>query len=91
MMTATHISTHVPIRTCIGCRRKVPKDTLLRVVVADGVPVVDEYKRMPGRGAYLCRQESCFLRADKCGALPRAFRRIPLRSGTSLWKGVRQR
>ena len=83
MMTATP-STHVPIRTCVGCRKKVPKDCLLRIVFADAVAVVDEQKRMPGRGAYLCRQERCFLRAEKSGALHRAFRRIPLRGGNSL-------
>ncbi|MFH1530364.1 MAG: YlxR family protein [Pseudomonadota bacterium] len=84
MMKSTDTTRHVPVRTCIGCRQKGPKATLLRIVVSDGVPVVDERKRLPGRGAYLCRRERCFLRADKRGGLPRAFRRTPLRGGASL-------
>jgi len=84
MMNPMDTSIHVPVRTCIGCRKRGPKATLLRIVVSDGVPVVDERKRLPGRGAYLCRRERCFLRADKRGALPRAFRRTPLQGEASL-------
>jgi len=84
MIDSSTAPTHVPVRMCIGCRRRAPKGALLRVVVAEGVPVVDERKRMQGRGAYLCRRERCFVRADKRGALPRAFRRTPLRAGISL-------
>lgn len=89
MMTATDTK-HVPIRTCIGCRRRGPKATLLRIAVSDGVAVVDDRKRLPGRGAYLCRAERCFLRADKSGAIGRAFRRKPLRRGSSLVEAWRK-
>ncbi len=70
-------------RTCIGCRRRASKTALLRLVVVDGVPVVDERQRLPGRGAYLCRRKRCFIRADRRGALLRAFRR-KVRPGASL-------
>ena len=72
-----------PTRTCIGCRRRASKAALLRLVVVEGGPVVDERQRLPGRGAYLCRRERCFIRADRRGALPRAFRRT-VRPGASL-------
>ena len=77
-----------PTRTCIGCRRRGPKAALLRLVVVDGGPVVDARQRLPGRGAYLCRQERCFIRADRRGALPRAFRRTvtPGASLLDVWR-----
>ena len=90
MMMTSGNTPHVPIRTCIGCRRRGPRSELLRIAVSDGVPVVDERKRMPGRGAYLCRKERCFLRADKRGVLPRAFRKIPLRRDVSLVEAWRR-
>ncbi len=89
MMNATD-TTRVPIRTCIGCRKKAPKASLLRIAVVDGVPVVDERKRLPGRGAYLCRRERCILRAEDRGAMGRAFRRKPLRRGPSLVEAWRK-
>ena len=44
-----------PTRTCIGCRRKAPKDELVRIVrAAGGRGRVDPAGRAPGRGAYVC-------------------------------------
>jgi predicted RNA-binding protein YlxR (DUF448 family) len=52
---------HVPIRMCIGCRRKRKKEEMLRFVQnRDGVVFVDEKKRMNGRGFYLCPDLICF-------------------------------
>jgi uncharacterized protein len=45
----------VPTRTCIGCRRKAPKEELVRIVRARGGEVVlDRSGHAPGRGAYVC-------------------------------------
>ena len=64
----------VPIRTCLGCRRRRPKAEMRRLVrAADGRVSADE--RAPGRGAYVCRGPECLERALKPGRLAHAFRR----------------
>ena len=54
---------HIPERSCVGCRAKRPKGELLRVVpwaASAGVELkIDEKQRLPGRGAYVCRDASC--------------------------------
>ena len=63
-----------PIRTCLGCRRRRPKEEMLRLVrAADGRVRVDGIA--PGRGAYVCRDPECQERAFKPGRLAHAFRR----------------
>jgi predicted RNA-binding protein YlxR (DUF448 family) len=57
---------HVPIRTCIGCRRKRKKDEMLRFIKGtDEVVLVNEKKRINGRGFYLCPDLACFKMAQK--------------------------
>jgi predicted RNA-binding protein YlxR (DUF448 family) len=41
----------------------------------DGTVVVDPAARLPGRGAYTCRQRTCLERAVQRGGFARAFRR----------------
>lgn len=66
---------HVPLRTCVACRETKPKRELVRVVLLpDGAIVVDETSKQNGRGAYLCRQHSCWETALKRGLLKRALR-----------------
>lgn len=65
---------HVPLRTCVACRGTKPKRELVRVVLLpDGTMAVDETGKMNGRGAYLCRQHSCWQTALKRGSLTRAL------------------
>jgi predicted RNA-binding protein YlxR (DUF448 family) len=47
---------------------------MLRVVAIEGVLVPDHRKRLPGRGAYLHFDLSCFELAERRKALPRALR-----------------
>ena len=60
---------HVPIRTCIACRQTEGKRQLVRVVrVAATVttgPAVRIYAtgKLAGRGAYVCRNRSCWEQA----------------------------
>ena len=66
---------HVPTRTCLGCRQRRPKGALVRLVRgADGVVVVDQEAVRPGRGAYVCAVPDCVERALKTGRLGHAFR-----------------
>lgn len=64
---------HVPLRTCVVCRQKAPKKTLLRHVcrVEQEGPraIVDEKQILSGRGVYVCLRESCQER------LPLVFRK----------------
>ncbi|MBN1639893.1 MAG: YlxR family protein [Anaerolineae bacterium] len=52
---------HVPQRTCIVCRQPRAKRELVRLVrTPEGALVVDETGRRNGRGAYLCRERTCW-------------------------------
>ena len=52
---------HVPQRTCIGCRKVQNKREMVRLVrTPEGELVIDETGKVNGRGAYLCRQSSCW-------------------------------
>ena len=64
----------IPLRMCVGCREMKPKKELLRVVKSPECEItVDITGRKAGRGAYLCRNEDCLLRAIKQKQLDRAF------------------
>lgn len=66
-----------PIRTCIGCRRRRPQPELLRLVRTD-VGTYAIGRTLPGRGAWLCRDDpGCFDEAVRRGGLARAFRLRP--------------
>ncbi|GAB12351.1 hypothetical protein ARGLB_013_00040 [Arthrobacter globiformis NBRC 12137] len=65
-----------PLRTCIGCRKKGPRSELLRLVSDTGgssAVVVDERRRMAGRGAWLHPSEACLALAVKRRAFGRAL------------------
>lgn len=56
----------IPLRICVGCREKKPKRELLRLVRTPGGEVcLDRSGKMSGRGAYICRRETCLARALK--------------------------
>ena len=51
---------HKPQRMCVACRQSQDKKNLVRLVrTPDGV-FVDETGKMPGRGAYLHEDPSCW-------------------------------
>ncbi len=59
---------HVPIRTCIACRQTDGKRELVRVVrvaaaVAGTAVKIDPTGKLAGRGAYICRNRSCWEQA----------------------------
>ena len=50
----------IPMRMCIGCKEKKPKNELVRIVrTVDGKIEVDTTGKKSGRGAYLCKNPSC--------------------------------
>jgi uncharacterized protein len=63
-----------PVRTCLGCRQRAPRSSLLRIVARDGRAVVDAAARLPGRGAWLHPDRGCLDAAVKKRAFGRALR-----------------
>ncbi len=63
-----------PVRTCLGCRQRAPRSSLVRVVARDGRVAVDAAKRLPGRGAWVHPDPGCVGTAVRRNALGRALR-----------------
>ena len=64
----------IPLRKCIGCGEMKPKKELIRVVRSpEGEISIDRIGKKPGRGAYLCDDIACLLRAKKMHAIEHAF------------------
>lgn len=63
-----------PVRTCVGCKTRAAKSSLLRLVVAGDDIVPDPAARQPGRGAYLHPSLACFELAQRRRAFSRALR-----------------
>ena len=64
----------LPTRSCVACRTARPKRELVRIVRApDGAIVLDPTGRAPGRGAYLCRDASCWDVAARRRAIEHAL------------------
>jgi hypothetical protein len=63
-----------PLRTCVGCKARAAKSSLLRLVVAGNGIVPDPQARHPGRGAYLHPSLACFELAQRRRVFPRALR-----------------
>src|SRR6266581_3641804 len=64
----------LPVRTCVGCKERAAKSSLLRLVVAGDGIVPDPQARQPGRGAYLHPSLACFELAQRRRAFSRALR-----------------
>lgn len=64
----------IPMRMCTGCREMKQKSELIRVVkTPEGEIKLDTTGRLNGRGAYICKSPECLKKAQKSGALSRAF------------------
>ena len=75
---ATRTERHAPdtpvMRTCVGCKERAAKSSLLRLVAAGDVLQPDPRARLPGRGAYLHPSLACMDLARRRRAFPRALR-----------------
>src|SRR5215469_813770 len=63
----------IPVRTCVGCKERAAKSSLLRLVAAGHDIVPDPQARQPGRGAYLHPSLACFELAQRRRAFSRAL------------------
>ena len=60
---------------CLGCQEGHPKKEMIRIVRSpEGEFSVDNTGKKPGRGAYICPKEACFLAAKKTRGLERSFK-----------------
>ncbi|MBP5156008.1 MAG: YlxR family protein [Clostridia bacterium] len=68
-----------PLRKCVGCNEMKDKRELVRVVrSSEGAIRFDATGKLPGRGAYICRDPACLAAAIKSKRLERAFKcRVP--------------
>ncbi len=66
---------HIPIRECIACGGKFPKGEMLRIAEHGGLISPDRSGKCGGRGAYVCKKESCMEIAIARKKLNRAFRK----------------
>lgn len=65
----------MPVRTCVVCRTQRDKQELLRIVKSpEGEIKVDPSGRANGRGAYVCRQDSCVAGIENNKILQWAFK-----------------
>ncbi len=63
-----------PVRTCVGCRARASRASLLRVVIRNGELVFDEDAVLPGRGAWVHPTPECVDTALRRRAFARALR-----------------
>lgn len=65
----------IPMRQCVGCNTMFDKKELVRVVrTPEGNITLDFKGKMNGRGAYICKNPECLLKACKNKGLERAFK-----------------
>lgn len=52
---------HIPLRSCIACKERLPKRELIRIVrTPEGTIEIDPKGKRSGRGAYLCHNWQCW-------------------------------
>ena len=71
------------LRRCVGCMQEINKKEAIRVVCKNneheilqgGDVCLDLTGKMPGRGAYICKNTDCVTVAQKGKKLERSFKR----------------
>ena len=64
----------IPQRQCMGCRERMAKKELIRVVRGtDGTVSLDFSGKRNGRGAYICPKMECLAKARKAKSLERSL------------------
>ena len=64
----------IPQRQCMGCRERLEKRQLIRVVrTPEGNVQLDFSGKLNGRGAYICPKSECLKKARKARSLDRSL------------------
>ena len=66
------MSTH--LRMCVVCRQMKSKEKLLRVTKYEDSFSVDISGKLPGRGAYICKDGDCSEKFEARRSFERAFK-----------------
>ncbi|MBP5426973.1 MAG: YlxR family protein [Clostridiales bacterium] len=62
------------LRMCMSCKKKVPKQDLIRVVRTDDNKLyIDTTYKIQTRGAYICKDNKCIGKVRKGDRLARLF------------------
>jgi len=48
-----------PVRTCLGCHKRFPKNELLKFVLQEETVVLDSKGTGQGRSVYCCNNKNC--------------------------------
>ena len=65
----------IPMRQCVGCQEMKNKKELIRILKnTENEISIDLTGKANGRGAYLCRDAECLLKAKKNKGLERSFK-----------------
>jgi len=63
-----------PARKCMGCNESKEKNDLIRIVKSkEGIVEVDLTGKKNGRGAYICKAETCLDKVIKSKRLEKVF------------------
>ncbi|MFB9749069.1 YlxR family protein [Leifsonia shinshuensis] len=79
------------VRTCVGCRSRAPRSSLLRVVLRNSEIVADPSATLPGRGAWLHPVDECLDLALQRKAFGRALRAEGTLDPTAVRAALRSR
>jgi predicted RNA-binding protein YlxR (DUF448 family) len=63
-----------PVRTCLGCRTRADKSSLMRVVASNGAVIPDPSATLPGRGAWVHPTPECIEKSIARKTFGRALR-----------------
>ena len=68
-------TSHIPTRKCVVCMQQKPKSELLRLVKTEnGNIVIDQHKKICGRGVYVDIHGDCVSQLKKRKSLEKKFR-----------------
>lgn len=65
----------IPLRQCVGCGEMKSKKEMMRVLkTPEDTITLDKTGKKNGRGAYLCMDKDCLIKARKNKGLERSFK-----------------
>ncbi len=65
----------IPLRQCVGCGEMKSKKEMMRVLrTPEDTITLDKTGKKNGRGAYLCMDKECLIKARKNKGLERSFK-----------------
>ena len=79
-----------PVRTCVGCRQRSSRNSMIRIVRAENALAVDESGGLSGRGAWLHPSSDCLRLSIERKAFGRALKVTSQLDASALIKHIEQ-